>query len=110
MGEAADGTVPGRGGAIIRGNPGPARDPTGSYAHPTVSSDASRLVGRERELRALAHALDRLAGGQAAFAEVTGEPGIGKTRLLGELAADAERRGHLVLRGRATEFERDAPY
>ena len=42
--------------------------------------------------------------------EVTGEPGIGKTRLLGELAADAERRGFLVLGGRATEFERDVPY
>jgi predicted ATPase len=42
--------------------------------------------------------------------ELAGEPGIGKTRLLAELAADAQRRGYPVLSGRATEFERDAPY
>ena len=71
---------------------------------------AMRLVGRERELGALARALERLAGGEAAFLALEGEPGIGKTRLLGELSAQAERRGCLVLGGRATEFERDAPY
>jgi DNA-binding NarL/FixJ family response regulator/tetratricopeptide (TPR) repeat protein len=75
-----------------------------------VSRSASQLVGRERELSALARALDGVAGGQAAFVELAGEPGIGKTRLLAELAGRAERRGCLVLTGRATEFERDAPY
>ena len=68
------------------------------------------MVGRERELGALARALERLAGGGAAFLVLEGEPGIGKTRLLGELSAQADRRGCLVLGGRATEFERDAPY
>ena len=75
-----------------------------------MSADASRLVGRERELSAIARALEHLAGAQAGFIEVTGEPGIGKTRLLGELAAQAAGSGCLVLCGRATEFERDAPY
>jgi DNA-binding NarL/FixJ family response regulator/tetratricopeptide (TPR) repeat protein len=78
-------------------------------AGPVLVSDC-RLVGREREMAALTRALGRLAGGEAAFVEMAGEPGIGKTRLLGELAAEAGRRGHLVLGGRATEFERDAPY
>ncbi|HYT78758.1 MAG TPA: AAA family ATPase, partial [Actinomycetota bacterium] len=39
-----------------------------------------------------------------------GEPGIGKTRLLRELAARAEARGHIVLSGSASELERDLPF
>jgi ATP/maltotriose-dependent transcriptional regulator MalT len=100
-----DATVPGLRAPIIRGNPEP-----GHYARSTVSARESQLVGRERELSTLADALERVAGGSTAILEVAGEPGIGKTRLLGELAAQAERRGCLVLGGRATEFERDAPF
>ena len=39
-----------------------------------------------------------------------GEPGIGKTRMLGELRDRAEARDCLVLAGSATEFERDLPF
>ncbi len=67
-------------------------------------------MGREPELRALARALALVEGGRSALVELAGEAGIGKTRLLGELSREAERRGCLVLGGRATEFERDAPY
>ena len=42
--------------------------------------------------------------------ELGGEPGIGKTRLLDELRALAHRRGHLVLSGRAAEFEGELPF
>jgi len=66
------------------------------------------LVGRASELAVLRDALDRRARGAVAVA-VSGDPGIGKTRLLGELAADAHRRGCVVLSGRAAEFEREAP-
>ena len=76
----------------------------------TVSAQAWPLVGREPELSALARVLARVEGGRSALVEVAGEAGIGKTRLLGHLAEHAERRGCLVLGGRATEFERDAPY
>jgi ATP/maltotriose-dependent transcriptional regulator MalT len=41
---------------------------------------------------------------------IRGEPGIGKSRLLAELASRGEERGHLVLAGRATELERDLPF
>lgn len=37
-------------------------------------------------------------------------PGIGKTRMLRELAARAEASGHLVLAGAASELERDVPF
>jgi DNA-binding CsgD family transcriptional regulator len=70
----------------------------------------ARLVGRARERQILGWALDELAAGRGVTIEVTGDPGIGKTRLLLELAEEARRRGLPVLRGSATEFERDRPF
>ena len=43
------------------------------------------LVGRAQELAALSEALDRLFEGRGAVVAITGEPGIGKTRLVAEL-------------------------
>jgi len=68
------------------------------------------LVGRERELAALGVALERARGGAAVAVAVSGEPGIGKSRLLAELAALAEGAGCLVLSGRAGEFEQGEPF
>jgi DNA-binding CsgD family transcriptional regulator len=67
------------------------------------------LVGRSDELDVLEHLLDEVDRGRAATVELVGEPGIGKTRLLQELAELAEQRGHLVLDGSASELERDVP-
>ncbi|HEX3264346.1 MAG TPA: AAA family ATPase [Candidatus Limnocylindrales bacterium] len=69
-----------------------------------------RLVGREPELARLDAALDAAAGGHPVAIALTGEGGIGKTRLLAELAARAEARGYLVLTGSAAELERDLPF
>jgi DNA-binding CsgD family transcriptional regulator len=41
---------------------------------------------------------------------ISGEPGIGKSRLLSELGARAARRDHTVLSGRGTELEREVPF
>ena len=68
------------------------------------------LVGRADELDSLAHMLDELDRGLPGAIEVAGEPGIGKTRLLSELAAHADLRGHLVLSGSASELERELPF
>ena len=68
------------------------------------------LVGRTDEVAALEAALDKLAAGEPWFLEIVGEPGIGKSRLLAELCRRGEDRGHLVLDGRAAEFERDIPF
>ena len=65
------------------------------------------LVGRAREREAIAAAL---RAGEGAVLVVEGEPGIGKSRLLAHLAAEAEAGGAVVLGARASEFERDAPY
>jgi ATP/maltotriose-dependent transcriptional regulator MalT len=67
-------------------------------------------VGRAAELDALEQVLDELDRGPPGAIELVGELGIGKTRLLRELAARAELRGHLVLSGSASELERELPF
>lgn len=72
------------------------------------------LVGREAELAIIQRCLDGLSAARspagAVFVEIAGEPGIGKSRLLGELALLAAQRGLVVASGRATEFERGVPF
>jgi ATP/maltotriose-dependent transcriptional regulator MalT len=71
---------------------------------------SEHLVGRAGELASLDQLLDRVDGGSSAAVGLVGEPGIGKTRLLAELSARADARGHLVLAGSASELERDLPF
>ena len=71
---------------------------------------ADHLVGRQEELDSLEKILDGLDQGHPGAVELAGEAGIGKTRLLKELAARAEARGHIVLAGVAAEIERDLPF
>jgi predicted ATPase/DNA-binding CsgD family transcriptional regulator len=58
------------------------------------------LIGRARELGALRDRLDRAANGRGSAVLVTGEAGIGKSRLTRELAADARDRGWAIAEGR----------
>ena len=60
-------------------------------------SRGQHLVGPAESLGAFADALSELDTGRSAALALVGEPGIGKTRLLGELAARADARGVLVL-------------
>ncbi len=71
---------------------------------------AGRLVGRQSALRDLEAALDATADGGFRLLAVTGEPGVGKTRLLDELVSAATRRGLTAVRGQASEFEQELPY
>ncbi|MGH8909133.1 MAG: helix-turn-helix transcriptional regulator [Egibacteraceae bacterium] len=80
------------------------------YANLMPSARAGGLVGRREELDALEGAVEGLDRGSGGVLLVAGEPGIGKTRLLGELCARGRDRGHLVLAGRAAQFERDLPF
>jgi len=62
----------------------------------------SAFVGRARELDELRAGLADAVSGRGCFFMVSGEPGIGKTRLVDELAAEARRQGVQVLWGRCT--------
>ena len=53
----------------------------------------SNLVGRRWEMSAVEGLLDRALGGRGAVVQVVGEPGIGKSRLVREVAAMAAVRG-----------------
>src|SRR4249920_4276315 len=75
-----------------------------------VTLVTGHFVGRAGELGSLERILGELDRGCPGAIELAGEPGIGKTRLLRELAARAGARGHLVLSGAASEFENDLPF
>ncbi|HEX6418074.1 MAG TPA: BTAD domain-containing putative transcriptional regulator [Acidimicrobiales bacterium] len=76
--------------------------PAAAEPSPGAPPARGRLVGRELELRQALAALDEAAAG-ARVLLVEGEPGIGKTRLVEEVAAEAARRGVAVHWGRAFE-------
>jgi ATP/maltotriose-dependent transcriptional regulator MalT len=84
--------------------------PPGRAKQDGVRLLTGHFVGRAEALDSLERILDELDRGCPGAIEVAGEPGIGKTRLLRELAARAGARGHLVLSGAASEFENDLPF
>ncbi len=68
------------------------------------------LVGRERELEQLRQQWAEVQNGRARIALLSGEPGIGKTRLAQEFTAHVLREGGVVLRGGCYEYEATTPY
>lgn len=75
-----------------------------------AASPAPALVGREAELDAFDAALAGVDERRPRAVEIAGPAGIGKSRLLSELAARAEARGHVVLAGAGAELEQDLPF
>ncbi|MEU1415576.1 AAA family ATPase [Streptomyces sp. NPDC005731] len=65
----------------------------------TGASTTDWLVGRAEELATLRHAVESALAGSTGLVLIEGEPGVGKTRLLEEAGADANRRGALVVWG-----------
>ena len=76
---------------------------------------SARTVGRDRELARLRTAVDAVAAGAGGVVVVTGEPGIGKTRMVHELhrafgAAAPEHGRSLWLEGRCVSYGGSIPY
>jgi class 3 adenylate cyclase len=68
------------------------------------------LVGREWELNTVASMLDRSIGGHGCVVDVTGPPGIGKSRLVYEATALARRRGAEVFSTFCESHAADIPF
>src|SRR6266567_5709407 len=77
---------------------------------PSSSSRILPLVGRLREMTLVMDVYDVAKDESARVVLMTGEPGIGKTRLLDEIALRAARDGAVVLRGGNSEAEGMPPY
>lgn len=76
--------------------------------HATIST--SQFVGRQRELNLIWNHYHAASNGNAHVVLVSGEPGIGKTRLIDEVGALATKDGAIVLHGGASEAEGMPPY
>ncbi len=88
---------------------GPSWEATSWPAPLAVAADRHALVGRGVELAFLERCWVEASEGQRALVLLTGDAGIGKTRLTAELAAHAHDEGAVVLYGRFDE-ETLTPY
>ena len=70
----------------------------------------TRYAGRDVELRTLLAALEQARSGQGQFVAVSGEPGMGKSRLLFEFRHSLERDSVAVLEGRCQSEATDTAY
>jgi class 3 adenylate cyclase/tetratricopeptide (TPR) repeat protein len=68
------------------------------------------FVGRERERADLRRAVEDARVGHGSLVLVTGEAGVGKTRLVQEVDAEADAHGLRVLVGHSTRDEGRSPY
>ena len=73
-------------------------------------TQATPLVGRDADLRRLVSVLMQAEEGAGSIVLVSGEAGIGKTRLCAELRRLHRERGGRVLLGRAAPEEASLPY
>src|SRR5580692_2886448 len=75
-----------------------------------LDSPRGLIVGRAAELGLMRELLTEAAAGQSVVLLVSGDAGVGKTRLLTELSTEAAGRGFTVLSGRCAELADTVPY
>ena len=78
--------------------------------HPATERAESRLVGRRWEMSAVEGLLDRAIDGHGAVVGVVGSPGMGKSRLVREVAALAGRGGVEVFTGFCESHTSQVPF
>ena len=73
-------------------------------------SGLTPYVGRSEERALLRQAVSRAIAGGGGVALIAGEAGLGKTRLVDEIAAEAKASGMFVVRGHCHDMEGSLPY
>jgi tetratricopeptide (TPR) repeat protein/transcriptional regulator with XRE-family HTH domain len=68
------------------------------------------FVAREKELGRILTTVERVTAGAGRLVMLTGEPGVGKTRLAQEVTLHLHNRGFLIAAGRSYEPEQAVPY
>ena len=68
------------------------------------------FVGREREQASLREGIGRASGGEGGLVVVTGEAGVGKTRLVVEVGTEAEATGFQFVAARCDPVGKSDPY
>ncbi|MEU6400634.1 AAA family ATPase [Streptomyces cinnamoneus] len=97
--------------ALWSGGPaGPAEDRTATGHVCGPHRGRGRLVGRTAEMGRIAAALAAGRSGRGGALFVTGEPGVGKTRLATEALAEAAAADMVTVRGRASTVGPPVPY
>lgn len=71
---------------------------------------SQQLIGRHEQLEVMQRLVETTAQGQGACLLLSGEAGIGKSRLLTETKKQAELAGFLLLQGNCYETDRSFPY
>jgi tetratricopeptide (TPR) repeat protein len=84
--------------------------PRRSRFHAAAARGLARFVGRESELEALRQALARTAAGHGQVVTIVGEPGVGKSRLVWEVAHSHRVHGWLILQASSVSYGKAASY
>lgn len=77
---------------------------------PASAHEPAPFIGRSKEYGLLTELVGRLAAGAGHTVLIEGEPGIGKSRLMREVARHAESLGIVTLATHCYEIERAMPY
>jgi len=108
VGAAPDATVAGMAERIRKGQVGPA---AGSHAARVATTRRLPLAGRAAEMQAMSASWQAVAGARRARVSVIlADAGLGKTRLVEELANRVELDGGAVVAMRAVEADRATPW
>src|SRR6516225_10045504 len=84
--------------------------PDGILLLMVIRVSAGRMVGRDVELGRLLTLLDDAEAGRSVVALVSGDAGVGKSRLVAEVTQLAAGRGFTVLSGQCAELGDSVPY
>jgi tetratricopeptide (TPR) repeat protein len=75
-----------------------------------ADSDQTPYIGREKELALLNTRVAQVEREEGAFSLLSGEAGVGKSRLAQEVIREANHRGYLVLTGHCLDMDGALPY